>query len=119
MPVITYGHPAGDLVLIQLSQLLKENIRKSDSLCRLGGEEFIILLPDTSEGKAAAVAEKLRQLIENHIFVAGDKPVRISASFGIASLDYSEDPRLINQYSKVDHALYIAKQNGRNQVIAV
>jgi diguanylate cyclase (GGDEF)-like protein len=115
----THGHPAGDLILIQFSQLLKNNMRKNDSLCRLGGEEFIMLLPDTPEGEAAAAAEKIRRLIENQIFTTGDKPVHLTASFGIAQLDYNLDPRLISQYSKADHALYIAKQNGRNQVIAV
>lgn len=115
----TYGHPAGDSILMQFSRLLSENIRKGDSLCRLGGEEFIILLPGTTEGEASAVAEKLRELIEHHIFTAGEKPVRLSASFGIARLDYSLDPTLISQYSKVDHALYIAKETGRNRVVAV
>jgi diguanylate cyclase (GGDEF)-like protein len=94
-------------------------MRKNDSLCRLGGEEFIMLLPDTPEGEAAVAAEKIRRLIENQIFTTGDKAVHLTASFGIAQLDYDLDPRLISQYSKADHALYIAKQNGRNQVIAV
>lgn len=115
----SFGHPAGDSILVQFSRLLSENIRKGDSVCRLGGEEFIILLPGTPESEAVAVAEKLREFIEHHIFTAGERPVRLSASFGTARLDYNLDPTLISQYSKVDHALYIAKQTGRNRVVAV
>ncbi len=114
-----FGHPSGDMVLVQVGDLLLKHIRKSDFICRLGGEEFILLLPDTSPGEAETVAEKLRSIIETTQFNAGGKPVRITASFGVSALDLSLDPTLVHQYSSADSALYQAKQNGRNRVVAV
>jgi diguanylate cyclase (GGDEF)-like protein len=68
--------------------------------------------------EAMEAAETLRLLVESHIFFVGEKSVRLTASFGASSLDYNNDPTLINQYSIVDKALYCAKQNGRNRVEA-
>ena len=112
----TYGHPAGDKLLIQISNLLSRNIRKYDTLCRLGGEEFIILLPQATLDDGLAAAENLRKLIDAYRFTADKEPVHLTASFGVALLNPSEDPALINQYNIVDHALYLAKQSGRNCV---
>jgi diguanylate cyclase len=111
-----YGHPVGDNILIQISKVLSENMRKSDSLCRLGGEEFIILLPHTHLKNAIIVAEKLRGAIESSIFIADNNSVRITASFGVSSLSYSRETSFIHNYTKADNALYLAKQSGRNCV---
>lgn len=109
-----YGHPTGDLLLVEISKLLSSNIRQYDTLSRLGGEEFLLLLPQTTFDDAVAVAEKLRRLLEEHVFYIKDYTIHITASFGVSRLSYTSDPQLIAQYANVDNALYHAKQSGRN-----
>ena len=111
-----YGHPIGDALLVEIGKLLLGNIRKYDTLCRLGGEEFLLLLPQTCAEEALAVAEKLRHMMETHAFCIKDHIIHITASFGVSRLSYTSDPHLITQYAQVDNALYIAKQSGRNCV---
>lgn len=106
-----YGHQVGDLVLIQLAEILKYNVRDIDILGRWGGEEFIVILPGTGEQGAAVLAEKLRLKIQDAEF---EKAGRITASFGIAELKAGMSvENLINQ---ADRALYQAKNNGRNRI---
>ncbi len=111
----TYGHPTGDMILKQVSLLLKSCIRQSDLIARLGGEEFIILLPDTGPAGAGITAEKLRDAIERMSFLAGTQVLHVTASFGVAPLLPNRDGQ-INYYASCDLALYKAKQNGRNRV---
>lgn len=111
-----HGHPAGDKVLMQTSKLLKKNIRKDDIICRLGGDEFLLLLPQTNLSEAKKVAEKLRKLIEEHVFHLGSQTVTITASFGVSRLICANNDSLINYYSSVDKALYCAKQKHGNCV---
>jgi len=113
-----YGHPNGDRMLVEISKLLKKNVRKTDSICRFGGEEFILLLPEITLSDAVNAAEKLRRAVESNVFRIEGHDIKITASFGVARLDRSADPALINQYSVVDKALYTAKQTGRNRVVA-
>ena len=104
----THGHPEGDIVLKKLGELLNTNLREVDTVARFGGEEFIILLPDTDKRGAIAVAEKLRHLVQEKI-----NPITISV--GVAS--YPDDVREVDDL--IDHAdiaLYDAKDRGRNQV---
>jgi diguanylate cyclase (GGDEF)-like protein/hemerythrin-like metal-binding protein/PAS domain S-box-containing protein len=108
----TWGHPVGDDILEKMSRLMAQNIRKSDILSRLGGEEFVVLLPETDSEGARAVAEKLRQVIASNEFPIVN---RITASFGVAELRKDESFR--NWYKRVDDAMYKAKESGRNQVI--
>lgn len=110
-----HRHPAGDKVLMQTSRLLKKNIRKDDIICRLGGDEFL-LLPQTDLPEAKKVAEKLRKLIEEHVFHIGRQTVTITASFGVSRLICANNDSLINYYSSVDKALYYAKQKHGNCV---
>lgn len=112
----TYGHPAGDSILRQLAKLLAGGLRETDIISRYGGEEFIILLPQTSLDGALAVAEKLRELIERHAFTVESGEVHITASFGVSLLYESNGQMLFSYYSPADKALYAAKQNGRNRV---
>ena len=112
----TYGHPVGDEVLKQLAQLLLENIRESDTLARLGGEEFVILLSDTNCDGAYIVANKLREQIKNHVFKVDGYVVQITASFGVGPLLTSDQGP--NYYSLVDKDLYKAKSSGKNQIAA-
>jgi diguanylate cyclase (GGDEF)-like protein len=109
-----YGHPIGDELLIEIGRLLSDNIRKYDTLSRLGGEEFLLLLPQTTADEAFNVAEKLRGVLETHMFCIKDYLIHITASFGVSRLSYVSDPQLFAHYAKVDSALYLAKQSGRN-----
>ncbi|MBF0541120.1 MAG: diguanylate cyclase [Nitrospirae bacterium] len=110
----TYGHPAGDYVLRTIADIVKNSIRKPDVFARYGGEEFVILLPDTKLDGAMDVAEKLRQEIECYRF---HDVGRVTCSLGVSELHKDEDADLL--LKKADQALYVAKQQGRNQVQTV
>jgi diguanylate cyclase (GGDEF)-like protein len=106
-----YGHPVGDRVLVGLSRTVAANVRQTDLLARWGGEEFVILLPDTDAPAAAETAEKLRLLIAHTIF---DQIGTITSSFGVAQHNAADSAESL--LSRVDNALYRAKLNGRNRV---
>ena len=107
----TFGHHEGDAVLQQVAKLLREHTRSSDVLARWGGEEFMILLPQTALDAAHEVAEKVRASIAAHEF---HRVGCLTLSFGVTSLDNSEE--LNTLLKRVDDALYLAKTNGRNRV---
>jgi diguanylate cyclase (GGDEF)-like protein/PAS domain S-box-containing protein len=108
----TYGHLAGDEVLRHIARLVKSTLRQSDMVARWGGEEFILLLPNTSLDSAARVAENLRAIIEHETF---DVVEHISCSFGVSVLRENEtDDELLQ---RVDELLYQAKKRGRNRVV--
>jgi len=107
----TYGHKAGDLALIELSKLVSGSLRKSDAFGRWGGEEFLIILPETILSEAVALAEKLKNTIENHNFGTIKK---LTCSFGV--INYKENDSAEMLMNRVDKKLYKAKQNGRNRV---
>lgn len=106
-----HGHEIGDQVLCRLADRVREHLRDSDSLCRWGGEEFLILMPHTDRQQARQLAEKLRELISASPLLE-QQP--ISASFGIAQLQPGELLRDLVRHA--DTALYRAKQLGRNRV---
>lgn len=110
-----YGHPFGDLVLQGLATLLQTLMRSSDVLCRYGGEEFLILLPFTDNEEATEFARRLQQAVREIVFDAGGKTVRISASFGVASMGKATE-NLSQLVANVDQALYRAKRNGRDRI---
>ena len=105
-----YGHDVGDMVLIEYSKLISEAIREGDIFCRVGGEEFMIIVPYTDGEKAKKIAEKLRSKVENY-----KKIVPVTMSFGVN--EYIEGETSDHIYKNVDDALYKAKENGRNQVV--
>lgn len=107
----TYGHDVGDLVLKEISNILKDNIRASDTLGRWGGEEFLIIMPKIDIKGAKILAEKLRKEIENHQFTIAGK---MTASFGLAYYKKGDDENSI--IKRADDALYKAKEFGRNIV---
>lgn len=108
----TWGHPIGDEVLKQTATIVKNSIRESDVLIRLGGEEFAILLPQTDIDAAYMVAERARKAIEEASHpIAG----KVTASFGVAERQNGESYN--NLYRRVDEALYSAKNKGRNCVV--
>ncbi len=111
-----YGHPAGDSILEQLGHLLLASIRKYDTLCRLGGDEFIILLPQTTMAEAKGFAERFRKLLAPYPFLVDSVTINTTASIGVARLSGSRDASLIRHYADADRALYLAKQEGRNCV---
>lgn len=106
-----HGHQAGDAILRELTRLIRENIRNSDTLTRWGGEEFTVLAPVTCLGEALALAEKLRARIAAHEFPSAR---RITISLGVA--EYQVEEALDSWLRRADEALYAAKKNGRNQV---
>lgn len=109
----TYGHSFGDEVLRAIAALFTQNCRVEDIICRYGGEEFTLLLPNTPIAIAAELAERLRLAIENHPFLYRLDPVRITCSFGVANLRASIPPSILEL---ADQALYCAKHSGRNCV---
>ncbi len=111
-----HGHPVGDKLLIQIGNLLSQNIRIYDTLCRFGGEEFIILLPQTSMEDAVAVANKLLLAISSQTFIVENHSLNITVSIGVSRLCKDADALLTEQYTLVDNALYMAKNDGRNCV---
>lgn len=112
----TYGHPAGDMVLVAVAGALAQSVRKSDVLARLGGEEFILLLPNTDLAGASGVAEKLLTQIRALSIPFANTQLRITASLGVSSLasGAEQDPDAL--YSAADKALYLAKHTGRDRV---
>ena len=118
-----HGHLAGDELLKELAALLTASVRATDLVGRWGGEEFVILLRDTGEAGAREVAENLRSKVAEHAFAVtgkavSDKPLKLTASIGIASLDPSSPDAIQQAYSHADRAMYAAKAAGRNTVIS-
>ena len=111
----TYGHEAGDHVLKSVADCLTKNIRKSDSLGRIGGEEFSVFLPNTNMAGALEVAEQLRMSIELLMPEMGSGPRKITASIGVARNQHS-DQLMLDIQRQADQAMYRAKAAGRNRV---
>ncbi len=107
----TYGHQMGDKVLKEIASLVSKHIREVDIFARWGGEEFVILLPNTSKKNALLVAEHIRKRIENF---SCDDNIKITASFGVTDVNDKDILETIEK--RVDDALYLAKKNGRNRV---
>jgi diguanylate cyclase (GGDEF)-like protein len=113
----TYGHKAGDNVLISLSSTLVKLSRKSDIVCRFGGEEFIILLPKTDAKGAFVIAQKIRQNIEKLNIKTDDaKYINSTVSIGLSEIDTDKDKTIEPSIKRADEALYEAKRDGKNKV---
>jgi diguanylate cyclase (GGDEF)-like protein len=114
----THGHAVGDLVIQQVSKILKAAMRPEDVLCRYGGEEFCALMPGLDQDGAAKVAERIRDLIEREAGPAIE-PVpnmRVTSSFGVAQLGSGNANNVLLLLERADQGLYAAKEGGRNQV---
>jgi len=110
-----YGHDAGDEVLKRIGDLLKISVRGTDMAARLGGEEFCVVLPETTAENGLALAQDIRQSIASEIFPSSHGNIDVKVSIGLAERILNEP---INDWLKrADEALYRAKENGRNQVI--
>ena len=112
----TFGHDAGDLVLKGFAAELQQIIRGGDLICRLGGEEFVVVMPGLDASHAARMAERARRTIENKAFAIGDAagPVSITVSIGLADVRVEQDST--DLYRRADRALYLSKSAGRNRV---
>ena len=106
-----YGHNIGDLVLKTLADVIKENIRETDCFARWGGEEFVLLLPETEQKGAIALAEKIRNAVEKKNFNLASN---VTISIGVST--YKKGEALESIYSRADKALYASKEQGRNRV---
>lgn len=108
----TYSHRVGDIVLVELSSLIQQNIRNTDSLFRMGGEEFVVLFPNTSLKSTVEIAEKLRALVEKNLNTLNEKAITIS--IGITQIHKSDTEDSL--YRRVDKLLYVSKRTGKNKV---
>jgi two-component system cell cycle response regulator len=115
----TFGHDAGDDVLREFAVRVKKSIRGIDLACRYGGEEFVVVMPETDMAVAAMVAERLRRRIASEAFVIaqGAGSVEVTISIGLAALA-SPDDGAASILKRADQALYRAKRDGRNRVVA-
>jgi two-component system cell cycle response regulator len=114
----TYGHAAGDTILRELAARFRRNTRAIDTACRLGGEEFVILMPTTGLADACQIGERVRQSIASELFhINRDRKISVTASVGIASLEGPHDT-FEQLLARADGALYAAKKKGRNRVVA-
>lgn len=111
-----YGHPAGDEVLRQVATLLSAGVRSTDLVARMGGEEFIVLLPHTNLENALAVAEKLRKTLRERPLLVQGVQLPVTASFGLTWLAENQKGQLPSLYAAADQALYSAKHGGRDRI---
>jgi diguanylate cyclase (GGDEF)-like protein len=113
-----FGHPFGDTVLIGIARIIRESIRHIDTAGRYGGEEFLILMPQTPSDVAQVIAERIRKAVEKHAFTANENCVKVTLSIGIATYPMpgmnAEDKGAF--LKEVDEALYQAKRSGKNRV---
>jgi len=114
-----HGHDAGDDVLREFALRIRKSIRGIDLACRLGGEEFVIVMPETDMAVATIVAERLRRRIalEPFAIAQGTKSIEVTISIGLATLDTVDD-NAATILKRADQALYRAKRDGRNRVVA-
>jgi two-component system cell cycle response regulator len=115
----SYGHDAGDDVLREFAIRIRKSIRGIDLACRYGGEEFVIVMPETDMAVAATVAERLRRRIATEPFpiARGERSIEVTISVGLAALERVDD-NAANILKRADQALYRAKRDGRNRVSA-
>jgi len=111
-----HGHPAGDAVLKHVASIVKSQIRAADCLCRVGGEEFALILPQTPLAFAVQAAELIRSSVEQSVCDVAGTPIPATLSLGVAELSAGEVPGQL--YQRADERLYASKRAGRNRVSA-
>lgn len=113
----SYGHDVGDSILIKVSKELKKSIRKSDTVARWGGDEFLVLLPETGQHGGLELAEKLLDIFQKKVFRYSKEKINITISFGV--VEYKEGKTLNGCLKSVDALLFKAKETGRNRIIRI
>lgn len=113
----THGHPAGDVVLVKAASRMRSCIRPQEALGRYGGEEFLVVLPGSSQSTALAVAERMRETIAAHAENVGQATINLTISAGVSSTETFPNATTDELISRADIALYRAKDLGRNRVI--
>ena len=113
----TYNNSAGDAVLQQISRTMTRILRRGDVLGRIGGEEFLILLPDTTGVAGQRIAERLRQRVEHATIFSGDRKLNVTVSAGVFSAADPVGLSIDDMVRVADQALYEAKETGRNKVV--
>lgn len=110
----SFGHHAGDIVLAEIVNLCRDELRDTDIMGRIGGEEFAVLLPMTPEKNAAVVADKLCRVIASHVITTRRERMHMTASIGVAALGDTDS--LMTMLKAADRNLYVARSSGRNRV---
>lgn len=113
----TFGHPTGDIVLQEIAAIMKATARDTDAISRIGGDEFMVLLPDTGWQGAITFAERLRRNVDDHTFGAQPSP-EVTVSIGVALARGSDDISVVHLLGEADRSLYKAKSGGRNRISA-
>jgi two-component system, cell cycle response regulator len=114
----THGHQAGDRVLVELADILRESAREIDKLGRYGGEEFMAILPDSDGEAGVTFAERVREMVEQQKFeIDREEPLRMTVSAGVATYPGPETDSARRLVYQADQALYSAKNSGRNRVV--
>jgi two-component system cell cycle response regulator len=113
----TYGHPTGDVILYETAQILRDTAREIDMIGRYGGEEFICILPDTTEDAAEQFAERVRHAVAEHVYRDEAHEIRMTVSGGVASYPMPGVDHPDALIKRADDALYEAKESGRNRII--
>ncbi|MBI5367304.1 MAG: diguanylate cyclase [Planctomycetes bacterium] len=111
-----HGHPVGDQVLREFAARAREAVRPTDLVCRYGGEEFAVILPETEATQAEAAGERVRQAIGGWPFAVAGRQIPVTVSVGLASVAATYSGDLARVIARADKALYEAKQSGRNRV---
>jgi diguanylate cyclase (GGDEF)-like protein len=111
-----YGHPAGDAVLTGVAQFLQNRLRQTDVVGRIGGEEFVLLFPNTDMAQGGPVLEEVCRRLRQHEGMVPSQPVRVTASFGVTSMNGRRAVSGIELLQEADQALYRAKESGRDQI---
>ena len=112
----TFGHSAGDALINTVVKIIRDQLRPTDIAGRLGGDEFLLILPNTTQEHAKSIAEHIRQNVQNQAFHWEDKVLSMSLSIGVASL-IDADANWNDWLQRADHNLYLAKNSGRNQIV--
>nr|WP_246540543.1 GGDEF domain-containing protein [sulfur-oxidizing endosymbiont of Gigantopelta aegis] len=113
----SYGHDAGDIILKEVANNMKAQLRNTDILCRVGGEEFIVLCKRANIQNAMEIAEKLRSSVEKQKHIFQGKPINVTVSLGVATIpDIAKTITTTEFYKYSDLALYASKKTGRNKV---
>jgi len=112
-----YGHISGDHCLVKVASVMRQSVNHPiDVVCRYGGEEFVIVLPDTTQQQAFVLAESMRKSIANTIISSSERAFRVTSSFGVGGIIPTEEIAPEDLIAQCDAALYTSKRNGRNRV---